>query len=208
MNFGDDEYSAFEIPAAFDPQCTVGEPVSIVKPDVHNPEFAHASSVVKLFRDKKQRLADVMDEIAATQQIIDSGLSEFDDVKARVHALLLKFPSDNPVDFDHLKARIDAMLDEKRAHLQRIQPERDVLVRELAAMTSGMAEMSSVLSAVLSNNADIVSKCSVCYENRVNVVLLNCGHVFCDTCSARFSEQFYGCPACRQPIVRIQKLFF
>lgn len=45
---------------------------------------------------------------------------------------------------------------------------------------------------------DIVEICIICYDNEVSVTLIPCGHIFCNTCVLRLTqEREVRCPFCR-----------
>ena len=47
-------------------------------------------------------------------------------------------------------------------------------------------------------------KCTICFEDEKNIVLVPCGHVFCHRCSDKFQNT---CPVCLKPIEKIQKIY-
>ena len=52
---------------------------------------------------------------------------------------------------------------------------------------------------------DETNVCVVCLDNKIDVILLECGHVCaCSDCASLLSS----CPMCRAPIVRFVKMFF
>jgi len=49
--------------------------------------------------------------------------------------------------------------------------------------------------------------CVVCEENKVNMVLLECGHlILCDKCTPQIVEK-NSCPLCRAPVLRALKVY-
>jgi len=46
--------------------------------------------------------------------------------------------------------------------------------------------------------------CKICYQNKVNITLIPCGHVFCSSCITNQNL----CPYCRRDIQNKQPLFF
>jgi hypothetical protein len=51
-------------------------------------------------------------------------------------------------------------------------------------------------------NPDLL--CNICYENRINLVLNPCGHIFCDNC---FKNSEKTCYICRKCVVNSIKIF-
>jgi late competence protein required for DNA uptake (superfamily II DNA/RNA helicase) len=49
-----------------------------------------------------------------------------------------------------------------------------------------------------------VMECTICMENKVNCVLIPCGHLYCSNCVISGNT----CPHCRDNFSSIQKLFF
>ena len=49
-----------------------------------------------------------------------------------------------------------------------------------------------------------VMECTICMENKVNCVLIPCGHIFCHVCS----EKQLNCYYCRKQITNKQQLYF
>ena len=47
-------------------------------------------------------------------------------------------------------------------------------------------------------------ECKICYVNKINLVIIPCGHVFCRKCLQTQNV----CPYCRTKINNIQKLYF
>ena len=47
-------------------------------------------------------------------------------------------------------------------------------------------------------------ECSICMENKVNCVLVPCGHMYCSGCIMTDGI----CPHCREPFEKVQRLFF
>jgi len=47
-------------------------------------------------------------------------------------------------------------------------------------------------------------ECTICMENRVNCVLIPCGHVYCSDCV----QSSNICPHCRTEFTQVQKLYF
>lgn len=51
--------------------------------------------------------------------------------------------------------------------------------------------------------------CIACTTSCVDTVFLNCGHAcMCSNCAKRTNQRSGKCPMCRQPIVKIQKMFY
>ena len=50
-----------------------------------------------------------------------------------------------------------------------------------------------------------IPKCSICYENNCNIVIIPCGHVCaCSNCASNITF----CPMCRGDCIRKQPLYF
>jgi hypothetical protein len=50
-----------------------------------------------------------------------------------------------------------------------------------------------------------IPKCSICFENNSNIVIIPCGHVCsCSKCS----NNIFFCPVCRGYCIRKQPLYF
>ena len=49
-----------------------------------------------------------------------------------------------------------------------------------------------------------VMECSICMENKIDCVLVPCGHMYCSKCIVGVDV----CPHCRNSFQKIQKLFF
>ena len=49
-----------------------------------------------------------------------------------------------------------------------------------------------------------VMECSICMENKVNCVLIPCGHMYCSGCIMTDGI----CPHCREPFDKVQRLYF
>ena len=52
------------------------------------------------------------------------------------------------------------------------------------------------------NSSEI--ECKICYENKINLVIVPCGHVFCGKCLQNQNT----CPYCRTKISNVQQLYF
>ena len=49
-----------------------------------------------------------------------------------------------------------------------------------------------------------IMECSICMENKIDCVLVPCGHMYCSKCIVGVDV----CPHCRNSFQKIQKLFF
>jgi len=56
------------------------------------------------------------------------------------------------------------------------------------------------LNIRLKNNKNL---CSICYENKINICCIPCGHTYCDICISNTKN----CYNCRSSITRINKIF-
>jgi hypothetical protein len=152
-------------------------------------------------------------------------MSEYDDAKSKVDALLAASRADallmaSKVDallaasradallmtdanvfFDKLFKGIDARLSKKKLRLAELHPERDALVKDIAALERTLSE-----SSVCGSHASSV--CTTCYDAPADTAIQDCYHVFCQLCCARFQRDNNACPVCRRQILRVQKLYF
>jgi len=54
------------------------------------------------------------------------------------------------------------------------------------------------------SSMDADKECKICFENKIDCVLLTCGHMCaCSGCA----EQLKNCPICREPISQVQRVF-
>ena len=151
--------------------------------------------VMSSLQTKKSKLSELLGDITETQKSIDVGFLEFEDVKTRVDELTTKY-SLPKMNFDHVRDKIQEHMIFQRSRLHTLQPERDILVKEI-----GMIEKTLGSAVEKSSNT-----CSICYENKANVALKPCGHVYCETCVSRIDTR--RCPKCRDLIDGQIKLYF
>lgn len=176
--------------ASFDVSDVADDP-----PEKLSAEAQCLVDVMSSLQAKKQRLSELLGDITETQKSIDASFPEFEDVKTRVDDLMIKY-SLPKMNFDDIRNKIQEHVIFQRARLHTLQPERDTLAADI-----GMIEKT--LGSVVENST---STCSVCYENKANVALKPCGHVYCETCVSRIDTR--RCPKCRDLINGQIKLYF
>lgn len=49
--------------------------------------------------------------------------------------------------------------------------------------------------------AEAGSRCPICHDKYVSPVLLQCHHIFCETCITFWLDRILTCPLCRAKIV-------
>ncbi|GMR39800.1 hypothetical protein PMAYCL1PPCAC_09995, partial [Pristionchus mayeri] len=52
-----------------------------------------------------------------------------------------------------------------------------------------------------------IGECKICMERPINALLVHCGHPICVECGDKVKESGQGCPQCRQPIEKVQRMF-
>ena len=63
----------------------------------------------------------------------------------------------------------------------------------------------NITDAEITSEEINIPKCSICYENNCNIVIIPCGHVCaCSNCASNITL----CPMCRGDCVRKQPLYF
>jgi len=67
-------------------------------------------------------------------------------------------------------------------------------------------EDHTVVSSNLSVNRDDINICNICYTNKINYALMNCGHCYCESCITRL-HQNNKCYICLQPFTDTLKIY-
>lgn len=89
-----------------------------------------------------------------------------------------------------LKLSFELQLDAQRAFRQ-----------EISALVSGTFANSASASLINTTQPADEGNCIICTDNRIDSVLIQCGHmVCCFKCSNDLKQKGYNCPVCRAPI--------
>ncbi|GMR39801.1 hypothetical protein PMAYCL1PPCAC_09996 [Pristionchus mayeri] len=67
--------------------------------------------------------------------------------------------------------------------------------------------LSNASPATLNENRKVVGDCAICMERPIDSLFVHCGHPTCWECGERIKESGKGCPQCRQPIEKVQRMF-
>lgn len=75
------------------------------------------------------------------------------------------------------------------------------LKNELKTKNSIIQELNYKLNLTIKENNKTI--CSICYDNKINICCIPCGHTYCDNCIINNMN----CYICRNPIIRINKIY-
>lgn len=90
-----------------------------------------------------------------------------------------------------LKAENESIIDE----IQRTRTERNKNRDTLAGINVEIDEINRSIEELRVGDSK-KNICSICTENEINTVIVNCGHTFCNDCSSRVKDM-PECPICR-----------
>jgi len=82
------------------------------------------------------------------------------------------------------------------------QPESERLRQEVEILKKRIQQLEGLSGEEKMNESEL---CIVCYENKINTVLLECGHrAVCLGCA----EKLFECPMCREKLTRVIRFAF
>lgn len=101
-----------------------------------------------------------------------------------------------------------------QGRLKRFEKQLEKLTKNLTCLKKHSSNIDKRLKELEKINLE--HKCVICYDARISVCLVPCGHTFCLGCiekTAKVSIELYGiwnrsCPFCRSSSTIVQRLFF
>lgn len=85
------------------------------------------------------------------------------------------------------------------------------LVKEIANIYEN--DMKNLIIPNINNKNNIIKyyvdaiKCKLCYNNKMNILFLECGHIcYCETCFNNISQNYNLCPICNSHINSTKKI--
>lgn len=94
--------------------------------------------------------------------------------------------------------------DERISILERDGKFKEILFQEMNSKFQEYKNLTKIKILKLEN--DIKSNdnlCSICYENKINICCIPCGHTYCDRCISNA----VNCYSCRSHIIRTNKIY-
>lgn len=105
-------------------------------------------------------------------------------------------------DKDAVRKKVDILLETCDARLDSLSPELDEASSKLHVMARALLAV-----AIEAGHEDHAATCPVCYDARVEVVFIPCGHTICRKCYDKMVAK-RQCSTCRTDVHEIVRLFF
>ena len=165
----------------------------------------------KMLNDKYSQLIKDIESLVDDEKSLDESISKYTNSHS-ISTTLCKIYSPESLDGIH-KKYMDLAEEYRNANIKM----RKEIVNKRAGLEATLDSVSTKLNSIrklvltgveeLVKPEDVNKKmCPVCFEREVCMVMVPCGHTYCDACSKY--DYRAKCPQCRQTINSRVKMFF
>ena len=194
-----------------DPLFSTGNTVELSEDDALCNQNLQTAHLFKTYNSMYAALNDKIQVITNDSKLLDESVTKFTMASANFKGVCKAYCED-PID---VYKNLDTEISKEYLRLQNLmkknmEEERAKLEGELDAVSmklNGLRKLIKTGVEDLIKPEDMSKKmCPVCYEHEVCMVMVPCGHTYCDPCSKY--DYRAKCPQCRATINSRVKMFF